>query len=237
MKIAICDDEKRMLLKHEEIVKNVLKENKKIADVVTFQSGDFLLYEIQEGEYFDLVLLDIEMPNKSGMEIAEKIKAHNSNILIIFVTSHNEYAIESFELSIYRFVLKSRIEEKLKLAVHDAVNFIELQKEKFYVISTATRYEKIPYRSIYYINKKGKNSLFITKDGETQIRKPLTQVYEELEKEEFIFIDRGCVVNLIYVMRVEDQEVYMKDGTVLFASKNRLKELRSTLNEYWGSQL
>lgn len=237
IRIAICDDDKNTILENQCRVKNILKEVNMLAEVVTYQSSEFLLYDIQENHFFDLLLLDIEMPGKSGMDVAREVKRISAETLIIFITSHSEYAIDSFELSIFRYIPKNNIESKFRFAVKDALSYIDLQKDKMYVISTPTRYEKIPYNSIIYIQKDGKYSLFITNKGETQIRKSLTKVYKELDPKQFVYIDRGCLVNLLQIMRFDMMDVIMKNGVALPVSKKRLKELKTTINEFWSQQL
>ncbi len=94
-----------------------------------------LLYDItKDGFYFDLILLDIEMPESTGMKIAEKIKPYLPNVKIIFITSHIEYAIDAFELSIFRYVPKDDIDKRLLPAILDAVKLLELEDGKSYTI-------------------------------------------------------------------------------------------------------
>lgn len=76
----------------------------------------------------------------------------------------------------------------------DAVKLIELEEGKFYTIQTNSRLEKIPYKEIYYIERDGKNASITAAGGISRVRKSLKQVYEELGAEEFIYIDRGCLV-------------------------------------------
>lgn len=86
-----------------------------------------------------LILLDIEMPKMSGMELSEKIKLYFPNIKIIFIASHIEYAIDAFELSIFRYVSKSDLTDRLSAAVADAAKLIELETGREYIIQTAGR--------------------------------------------------------------------------------------------------
>ena len=104
-----------------------------------------------DGFFYDLILLDIEMPGISGMEIPQQLKGFLPNVRIIFVTSHTEYAIDAFELSIFRYVPKNNLEVKLAAAVNDAAKLIELEAGQEYTIQTASRMEKIPYKDIFYI--------------------------------------------------------------------------------------
>ena len=69
------------------------------------------------------------------------------------------------------------------------------------------------------------------------MRKSLQQVYEELAAEEFIFIDRGCIVNIIHVMQVKEGTVVLKNGTALPISRSHLQEVKAQINAYWGAHI
>jgi putative response regulator receiver domain protein len=238
MRIALCDDDEKALIKNKEILKECLSETKIVADIRTYRSSDFLLYDIQENNYFDLLLLDIEMPKNNGMQIAKDVKKLCPETLVIFITSHSEYAIDSFELSVFRYIEKGpTIKEKLSYALIDGLNYIEIQKDEMYTITTPTRYERIPYRKILYIKKDGKYVVLTTINGETQIRKPLAEVYDEINSDEFVYIDRSCIVNLIHLMRIEKMDAIMRNGVSLPISKKRLGILKDIINEYWSQHV
>lgn len=152
VKIAICDDEEKSVALHEHIVRECLQSEGIGCEITTYTQSQNLLYDItDDGFFYDLILLDIEMPGISGMEIPQQIKGFLPNVRIIFVTSHTEYAIDAFELSIFRYVPKNNLEAKLAAAVVDAAKLIELEVGQEYTIQTANRMEKIPYKDIFYI--------------------------------------------------------------------------------------
>ncbi|MDE6129321.1 MAG: LytTR family DNA-binding domain-containing protein, partial [Lachnospiraceae bacterium] len=201
LRIAVCDDDKSAVLSHRQIAEECLRQCGSVGEIADYTDSSNLLYDITEDKlFFDLILLDIEMPNSSGMELAEKIKPYLPNVKIIFITSHIEYAIDAFELEIFRYVPKDDTGRRLPAAIRDALKLILLQDGKAYTIRTNSRLEKIPYNEIYYIERDGKNACINAAGGISKVRKSLQQVYEELEAEEFIYIDRGCIVNMIHIM-------------------------------------
>lgn len=237
IKIAICDDDKKSALLNEALTRDICKTLKTPVEITIYGNGDFLLYDVQEKVHFDLILLDIEMPGNNGMNIAEKIKVYLKEVLIIFITSHLKYAIDSFELSIFRYIPKEVLDKKLKYALEDAFKLINIEAEKEYIISTPNRFEKIPYRDIIYIQKDGKNSIFITINGKSKIRKSLAKVIEEINSEEFIFIDRGCVINVIYINCIKDTNIILKNGVILPMSLSRISEVKKFISTYWSNQI
>ncbi len=238
IRAAICDDDKEIVMFQKEVTQNVLRSCRSVFTITTYTHGQNLLYDIiEDGFFYDLLLLDIEMPEVTGMEIAEKIKPYLPDIKIIFITSHVEYAIDAFELSIFRYIPKDDIEKRLPAAIHDAMKLIELEDGRNYTIQTNHRLEKIPFKEIYYIERDGKNSSLVTTYGVSRVRKSLQRIFEELASEYFIFIDRGYIVNIIHIMKVKDSMVVLKNGIALPISRSHLQNVKEQINIYWGMHI
>ena len=91
IQIAICDDEEQEVLQQRAIVEHSLRQCGTGGTVAVYtQSRNLLADILEEGVFFDLLLLDIEMPGISGMELTEKIRSVLPRVKIIFVTSHTE---------------------------------------------------------------------------------------------------------------------------------------------------
>lgn len=238
LRIAVCDDEISMAEGNKAILETTLKELGVAAEITIYTDSTNLLYDVTEDNFhYDLLLSDIEMPEISGMELAEKIKPFLPEIRIIFITSHIEYAIDAFELSIFRYVPKSDIEKRLSAAIKDAVSLINIEADKSYTIQVKGRFEKIPFRDILFIERDGKNAAINTSDGVSKVRKSLQAVFDELASEEFIFIDRGYIVNLIHIMQIKNSTAVLKNGTVLPISRSHLQTVKEQINSYWGNMI
>lgn len=238
IRIAICDDEPDSVLRNREILQECTGRVKCVADMITYNNGEMLLSDILDDNFFfDLILLDIEMPNISGMEIVQSIKPRLPNVRVIFITSHIKYAIDSFELSIFRYVPKDDLEKRLSYAVTDALKLIMLENNKNYMVVTANRMEKVSFQDILYIQRDGKNAAITTFNGVIKVRKSLQSVLEELDTEEFIFIERGCIVNLIQVTHIKNSMIYLKNQIGLPISRSHLQEVKVALNSFWGKRI
>lgn len=252
VQIGICDDEKVLIENLKERVQDCLTNNIIFATIQTFHKGELLLYEIQDGAHFDLLLLDIEMPGINGMELAARVKKLLPDVLIIFITSHLEYALDAYELSVFRYIPKNNMTERLEHALIDAASLIQLQLSRSYIINNQNRIERIPLKNLLYINHESKNAKLVTDipnrnaaDGIKmdavhtcyKVRKTMAQIYTELDSVDFCYIDRGCIVNLSHVMSIKTGYCILKDGTKLPVSQSRLAELKERMLNFWKLQL
>ena len=206
--------------------------------ITTYTQSRNLLYDITDDAFFyDLILLDIEMPGICGMEIPQQDpRAFYPHARIIFVTSHAEYAIDAFELSIFRYVPKNNLETKLPAAVIDAARLIELEAGQEYTIQTASRMEKIPLQG-YILRPAGwqKRHASCPAPGLPKCRKSLQQVFDELDTPEFIFVDRGCIVNILHIMKISGSTAILKNGEPLPISRSHLQEVKQNNQSVLGS--
>ena len=73
--------------------------------------------------------------------------------------------------------------------------------------------------------------------GTSKVRKSLQQVFEELNAPEFIFIDRGYIVNIVQVMKINDSIAVLKNGEQLPISRSHLQEVKRQINQFWGAHI
>lgn len=236
--IAICDDDEKLVESLNSKVNSYLKTVHELAEITLYSQSRMLQYDIEEGKYFDLILSDIEMPHIDGMDLAEYVKKYLPEVLIIFITSYLKYAIDAYELSIFRYIPKNMLNKRLERALSDAIHMIKLQSDKFYKIDMPNRIERMPYHEILYIRREGKYSVFYLLNGSMiKVRKSLSQVFKELNDKDFIFVDRGDIANLAHIMSIRNGIVELKTGISLPASHSKLEEIKARLSEFWEEQI
>lgn len=237
IRIAICDDDPHILKNVDLKIKAYLRKYKIPGSTLQYGNGDLFSFDLQEKKHFDLVFLDIEMPlSKGGMEVAEEINQLLPHCLIIFLTSHQKYAIDAFKVRAFRYVLKSRIHEELAENLKAAIDYILTQNVQYYTVSNNNYLEKVAHHDIFYIMKDKKNSiLHIDQNRIIKTRKALAEVFSELNSEDFVYIDRSCIANVTRVYKISDGEAYFEDGTVIPISRTNLANVKTAVNKYWGN--
>lgn len=232
--IAICDDLDTQVYFIEQLVQETLHRLNKTCKISSYTSSEFFRCDIEEGKYFDLILTDIEMPKTSGMELASIIQQHLPHSILIFITAHLKYAVDAYEYQVFRYIPKEDLRQKLLPALTDAFHLLDRQIEHFYSVISKKNCQKINLRDILYIQREGKNSVFHLINGTTiSERKSLNAVHEELNSSDFMFAERGCIINLIHVTDIRQKTIILNQSQQIPSNQERLKEIRKVLLELW----
>ena len=238
VRIAICDDNEECVSGIETVADQFFKTHCVECFMQTYQSSENLLYDLRDGIGYDLLLLDIEMPEVDGMDLAKVILDTLPGAKIIFITSHLEYAITAYEFSVFRYIPKTVISEKLPPALEDYYKLYRLERDEFYTVEIKNHVEQLPYREILYILKDGKYAVFYMTGGKQQpVRKTLAQVFKEISREYFYFADRGCIVNLANVAGMDDRSILFVDDQRIAISKTNLSDFKTTMLRFWRKQI
>lgn len=241
IRIAVCDDEQKFVEQIQAILSSKAKELPCAIEVSAYTGSGDLLYDVEEGRHFDLLFLDIEMPETDGMGLAAAVRRQLPQSLIVFITSHTKYAVKAFELSVFRYIPKSELEACLPLALWDACQLLLRKSTDTYVIESPRRVRKIAVDDILYIYKAQKYAVIVLAEEEISVRKSLEQVRKELDGSQdpggFLMVERGYIVNLFHVDRLEEQRLYLDDGTEIPVSRRNQSAVRSAVVSYWRARL
>lgn len=240
-KIAMIDDNSAFLELIKTVVDKYMSKSNRTYEIQTYSSPAELEYDLEADQraYYDLYLLDIEMPGVSGLKLAGEIRRKYSEPYIIFVTAHDGYSVEGYKYRAFYYVIKSRLEEMLPEALELVMTEVGEKTEPYYVIENAQRYQKVYYKDVYYIDVEKKYTYFHTADGTYSVRESLKNVCKSMSSVDFFaYADQNCLVNLRHVINVdrERQIVILRDKTEIWINRSRRKELEQSLLAYWRKQ-
>lgn len=234
-KIAIVDDQQVITEWIQSIIRKL--EKNYLLGTFAFHKSETLLNELREGRRYQIYLLDIDMPDVNGIDLAKQIRKAQPEATFIFVTSYAEYALEGYDVGACQYILKEHMEKKLPIVLYDILEKEKRQGiERFYEIITKYRYEKFRYTDILFIFKEGRNTIFHTKIGEFKERKPIKEVYRNLPQDTFIWIDRGIIVNMDRIFRVRGDEVYFSEEEKLAIGRPHILQVKQQVMNYWGKK-
>ena len=146
LKIAVCDDSRELLEKVEKDLLEYESVRSTPVTIHTYTNAMELLDGLKKTDY-DILILDIIMPGFTGMQAAHEIRKFNEEIKIIFLTSSKEFAIESYSVGAYYYLLKPVLKEKLFSVLDKVVSEITSKQESC-VIYTHMGIVNIPFAKI-----------------------------------------------------------------------------------------
>ena len=234
MKIAILDAEQIYL---DLIMQEVHRIFQNIERICQYVDSEGLLHDLEEGVSFDIYFLDVELPGADGMETARKIRKQDAGAYIIFITAFAKYAAESYEVRAYQYILKSQISEKLPKVLRLIAEELQASMVEYYVIETPYSYARIALRDILYIYKEKKYVIFITMQGDFHQRRSISKIWEQLGHKNFVWVDRGVIVNIKKVQRVMKSELILENGSAIKISRSNLQRVRAEIADFWRGKL
>ncbi|MFV0341772.1 MAG: LytR/AlgR family response regulator transcription factor [Anaerocolumna sp.] len=231
-RIAVCDDETY----YREDVINLLttysNESGNMFELHPYESGEELLREYANTVYH-ILILDVQMQGRSGIDVAREIRKRDDNVVIFFATSHENYALGAFDVSASGYLVKPVSYVKLKKLLSTAVMTVdflrdrELAQERYIEIKVKYETIRIEVNKIKYIEKKRNVSIIHMVNNEYTCYETLSQLYAKLDINKFCYIHQGYIVNFNMIMEVGKTMVVLADYIEIPISRKYYKEIKT----------
>ena len=131
IRIGICDDLVEQLQIQEEMVRNIVCRLGLNTEIKCFQSGEDLLWEMEQKGNMDIILLDIEMGGINGVETARRIREKDNRAILFFISYYEQYCKEIINVQPFRFIDKPVSEEELDRGFREAFKAMSQKEEIF----------------------------------------------------------------------------------------------------------
>lgn len=232
MNILICDDERSIAQQVSELLQKHCTE--------AGMQVRFHLFDdpcaIKDFELYDIALLDIDMGDFSGIDLARRLRKEKPGIVIIFLTNFIQYAPEGFEVQAFRYLLKSDMQERLVSYFEDAVREVVREKQ-IITISVNSELIDIPVSHILYLESNLRIIIMhLIHDDRKEYRfyGNMTDLSEKLEDLGFLRIQKSFLVNMEYIEQMQYEKVSLSGGIVLPSSAKNHKELKQHYLKWRG---
>mgnify|MGYP001109956829 FL=1 len=226
-KIAICDDFEQDAKYIASAVNKWAEKERILLDVEVFPSADSLLFHYADHKDFDIMLLDIEMPSMSGIELAKKIRLENDAVQIIFITGFIDYIAEGYDVAALHYLMKPLSEDKLSEVLNRAVLKIR-KNEKSLFLSISGEMLRIPIYQIKYLEVQ-QNYVTVHAKKDYTVKKTLGKFESELD-ERFYRIGRSFIVNLSCIDKITKNSVHLSDGSVIPLPRGQYESLNKAFS-------
>jgi DNA-binding LytR/AlgR family response regulator len=237
--ISICDDSAGDARIAKKVIKETLNEIRVSAEIeCCYQAADIENKLLKHKEELDILILDIDMPKISGLDLAKKLRIENQDLIIIFLSAHEEFVFKAIEFQPFRYIRKIRLEDEMPLAIRSAVKVIETNKDEQIILNTDDGETRIMISKImYYETENRKISIHLKTGNHILTNKTMTEMQNMIDKENFIMIHRSCVVNANYVTNMQNCILTLKNNEQLLVSRRKFKEIKQQILTLWGERL
>lgn len=231
MEIAICDDNINIIGSIQEIIAEcfqVLGEY----NCDAFLSGEELLEAIAEDKQkYQIYLLDIELKELNGMELAQEIRKDNRNSIIIFITNHKELMQNAFEVNAFHFLTKPIDPEKAKQVFLKAIYSLRLNKTVFqYKVRKAVK--SVFYDQIIVFESYKRKITIYTDHEELVFYGSLNEIIGEVNPQVFVQVHKSYIVNMNYIQYMEREAIIMSNGIRICITKKYHKSFNEAYNSF-----
>lgn len=228
IRIAICDDEAVMCTQLEEKISLQLNRMGEAFQISTFTSAIQLLSGALD---YDLLFLDIQMPDLDGLRLAKALREQNCPCSLIFVTVLRDCMLDAFEVEAAGYLCKPVEDARLESALRRVLRQLDGRRENCLFIHTMNWSRSVKIRDIFYcevINRK----IYIHTKNEVIV---YYGKIKELEKQlcgRLIQCHRSYLVNPGYLRECTEGQIFLEDGSRIPISRSRRQAFMDAVLEY-----
>lgn len=239
MRIAVCDDEAVCRAQLLDIATDYAEERQDKAVVFEyFSDPEALLKETEENGFFDIYILDIVMPGMNGIQLGQALRKSGADGKIIYLTGSQEYALDSFRVRAFDYLLKPIDKTTFYTVLDEAISSINIKKDRVLVIKTRDNNTRVTFDSILYALLDGRSIEYHLVGGKTvestTLRTTFTEAVSELlQDKRFTLCGAGLAVNMHHVTAVESEGVVFTENERVLLGKKACRELRLKWSNYW----
>ena len=193
-------------------------------------------YTYLHSNIVDIIFLDIEMPEMTGIELTKNLS--EKEIIIIFITSNKEYALQAFELNIADYLLKPILPARFFQAVNKAQSILdsrkenlEVTKDEFLFVRDSNITRRLKLDDIFYAEAMGDYVKFYTQEKMFAIHGKMKTAEERLPKDQFIRVHRSYIVSIGKIDTLQDGGIVI-NGTFIPVADAYRKALNMRMNVF-----
>lgn len=235
LKVLVCDDDEFITSKVKELLCEIRNSNHIDFEIDIRNSGNFIN---TTSAIYDIAIVDIEMPGVSGLELSEKLKEQNPDVLVIILTSYSDYLDKAMNISVFRYLSKPLEPERFNR------NFIEAvvkhrQICKQIVVESDGKVNFVRTKDILYIENLKHGSNIVTKSETFKTNKKPQQWAELIcQPACFVYSHKSFLVNLQNVINFSKEYItFTTQGAnvqIPCISRSRYAEFKNAFYSFVG---
>ena len=237
LQIAICDDDVTERARTRALLDEFLASHELTAQVREFAAAKELLFDLGGGSPYDLYLLDVVMPEMNGIRLGVKLRETDETGAIIYLTTSEDFAIDSYEARAFWYLVKPLKPDKLFPVLDKAIAARQKHLTEGVSVKTRDGVKWLLFDDLYYVVFIERSAHFVHKGGVTESTNSSVPFQERTEPlladERFRRCGASLVLNLQHVKAVDKSGVTLDTGEQLEIPRRAAAELRAAWQRYW----
>jgi len=232
MRICLVDDDSTQLDYLKMIINKWAGLHNIIVDIDFYHSAEEMLFEHEKSYPFDMILLDIQMNQMNGIELAKKIRSFDQEVFIAFVSGIADYVFEGYLVQAIRYILKPIDEQK----IFEILNFVEMNKkseDKYIIINIPGEKKKINHKDIIFMESVGHYVIFHLEKEVYECKYNISDLLNDLSQSSFIRTHRSYIVNLKHIERINKSSCLLTNNQEIPLSRNAYKLVNEKFIQYY----
>ena len=238
LSIAICDDEAEYVQQTVNFVREYLDHHPaESGQIHAFQRGQELLYQVEETGGFDLYLLDIIMPGLNGIQTGQQLRELGNGGEIVYLTTSPDYAIDSYSVRAFFYLLKPIEKERLFAVLDAAVEKLRDRRQKAALVTTKDGPRRVLLDQILYVERVGRGLRYYCSCGAVDslsLRVTFHAAVEQLLADpRFCQCGSSFAFNLQHVAGVRGQDVLLDSGGSVAIPRASVHAFKNAWGSFW----
>ena len=233
LKIAVVEDQTEVRESLCQFIRQYAGEQGLQAEVEPFADGAVIAEGYQPG--YDIIFLDVEMPRLGGFGAAERIRAVDPDVVLVFVTNMAQYAIKGYEVDALDYIIKPAQYGPLSIKLDRAAQRWRAAAESV-MVALPTGTQRLLLWEIYYIEVQGHKLTYHTEKGQLPGTGTLQDAEQRLHGKGFLRCNKCYLVNQKHIQTVTGSDVVLSNGEKLQISRLRKKEFMEELARSMGNE-
>lgn len=233
--IGICDDEPLAIDYLTGHLQSWASDKNIHLQLSAFSSAEQFLFEYDENQNFDVLMLDIQMGDMNGMELARKIRSIDSHVQLIFITALTDYLSDGYEVAALHYLLKPVSPEKLFTVMDRAMQ--QFHKTETYLLAVIDQTTKrIPIKDIICAEAFAHYILITTREETFELRETMSTLADKLGNS-FVRPHRSYLVNLRYIHSISKTQILLDNKQTIPLSRYNYQKINQCFIDFYKSNL
>lgn len=236
IEIALCDDNDEDIEKIRSFAERFAADHSELPiRLSAFTSAAELLKALESGSGFDLYILDVLMPEMSGIQLAQTIRSGNEQAEIVFLTISREYAVDAFSVHASGYLLKPVSMADFDREANRVIQRLTRDKIATFTVKTKDGLRRIQIQKLVMVESFNHTQLLTMSDGSLlETSATLSELFEALSgHENFYMPHRAYIVNLDYTMGIKRFELLMHGNRSVPIPRRQYTAVQEVFSNYF----